>query len=108
MKFKCDNFNCPEEGIEIDYFNFSTVFRHGNIVYLDKDKNEIVCKCCNYKMEAVKIKKDGYPEVFTNTFNSLSNSEKRKVLIERERKYSKLNKEAKEYKEAIQRGEIKQ
>lgn len=107
-KFKCINLECNKHCQEIDYVRYKSMIKHGDHIFMDKNHNQIVCSECGEPLKFIEPKHDGFPQVRTQTFHSLSNHEKREVLKKRQSLYDKKDKQTKEYKEAINRGEIKQ
>ncbi len=106
-KFKCDNLLCTKFNKEVEFMQYKSMIKNSNPVYMDKQFNQLVCGECGEPLEFIQPEFNGYPQIITQTFNSLSNSDKKKVLLKREKAHSKTNKSVKEYKEAVNRGEIK-
>lgn len=107
-KFKCINLKCERHCQSVDYIRHKSIIKGGETTYLDKYNKEIICPNCGKVLEFIQPETNGFPQVRTQTFNSLSNEDKKKVLLKREKHYDKKNKQQQEYKQAIDRGEISQ
>ncbi len=94
MIFKCTK--CKSG--EVEYLRHRSKIVEGKPVYMDKNNNPLRCSECGSAMDLIPPEIDGFPQVFVNSFNSLNNDEKRKVLQKREREHQKTNKQFHEYK----------
>jgi hypothetical protein len=103
-KFICEHMGCPNEGKEFEYLNYkSKVKKHGTgMIYMDKNFKEIVCLVCGDPLGFIQPKVDGFPQVVTETFNSMSPERKRDVLTKRSQEHSK--RKLKEYKKYANNG----
>lgn len=125
-KFKCTNKDCERFGEEIDFMQYRSKIVDGESVYMDKQFNQIVCKNksvfsetidgqkvliskgCGEILEFIQPEVDGFPQVRTQTFNSMTPTQKKQVLMKRMNEHDKKGNEFTQFKEAVDRGEVGQ
>ncbi len=111
MKFKCINKGCVLLDEEQSCYKVRMTAKDGVSEYFDsKTGKQIICEQCGDVLESVDNKERDYQQtaIFVNNFDSLPNDKKRAVLKKRSDEHSRTNKEFKNYKAAIDNGEIKQ
>ena len=92
MKFKCIKEDCKQYDKVVDYYKISTVIKGNQTIYRNKNKKEIICKECGKQLVHIKEKGTGMPAIMVNSFNSMSNEEKKSTLVKRERNHMKKDK----------------
>lgn len=96
MKLKCDNEECPNQGIVKTFPIVRIKIIDGSVEY-HSDGKRIVCKECNIPLMEIKSEFKGFG-VFYGAFADKSPEQKREILKKRERAHYKTDKNAQDYK----------
>jgi hypothetical protein len=92
-KFYCRNEKCDKYNEEIHFNSVSYVIRDGHLT----PKERLVCDHCNQEVEMVNVKNEGGAGFNLARFDSLSNDDKKRWIMERNKKVRKHDAEMKRF-----------